>query len=75
MQVIYGIRPKTSALNNPILTIENNAIMPQVKSFCYLGVTLHENMTIKTHMSGTKTNAMRYACIHEDISFYMFFYE
>ena len=55
MQVVYGTRPKTIELTNPILSIDNVDVA-KVKSFCYLGVTLDENLSMKTHMAGIRKN-------------------
>ena len=53
MQVIYGTPPKTSGVIGPTLSIDNTSV-ERVASFCYLGVTLDENLTLKQHMGGIR---------------------
>ena len=53
MQVIYGTPLKTNGIVGPTLKIDNKNV-ERVKSFCYLGVNLDENLTLKQHMAGVR---------------------
>ena len=53
MQVIYGTPPKTNSIVGSTLSIDNKEV-ERVESFCYLGVNLDKNLTLKQHMSGVR---------------------